>query len=847
MRTSWPRTLRAKCTCRGTQCRSYSIGLARRMAASPAGRRALLFPTSTLLYSFMFGWGMLEDGHVKQQRREQWNQAIDQAKAELEEQKKAIDQKMGNLGADEKERLLKILDENAESNDDEEGVDAPQLGPPRPTLCNEMIIKWTQEKAKVRDILEKSAGEHAASADAEPAVGSQDSEQEAWEKAATDRWMSEQELELWKDSTMYTMLSRNKSTVPHNTGGDLDLENVPPQSIYASDELKRKGLKSRWTRRKIQATNLAMAKLVLRLIKEGVRKGDKGVHRTVEEKIRRLRNIPVHFHQIFYPNLTQLGRMELLITFQWYDTIWPPRERQDEIPRFPPVFHNKYPYYSQDPTGEFHLECYRMNHHIFNCFEQAFSGEISLQMLIMNICDSLLTSSAPPNVTTCNALILGFTRLEQPTLVDFVIQAFEETYIRFDEITCCAILNHYMRTERANHFSNLINMMTGAVQVVQRRYLFLAHPLLHQNWSNEKVARKTHNRVVPHPTQPGKLVQKVFPTPKVFSRIIVGNLKFYGLADTIELCTHLTQDGWAFDIAGLTYFLAATAAEADWAAGVMVWQQIQDLRASAPTAPISARGATSPFDAAGKPIRTSPTPLAPLDIEAYAHMLVLCDKCARPDVAAHVVAEAFATSGHRPIPIRRLATRLAKGGRDAMLMKSLRVDDHRLRADMGQQLAADWRAWRDVHTEGREAEAEQREEEAWLRRHAERVRRHGVARWWDEEGEGLEETSTHVVQEHNQLQEQDHHHHHHHLDTTAATKADSSSTPPSSAEAESEAIKAWEAEAWMSTKSRRLLYQNVRKVWSPQWEQEPEQPDGAAGTSSSGDGVGSAKGGGRGG
>ncbi|KAK8166973.1 hypothetical protein IWX90DRAFT_486821 [Phyllosticta citrichinensis] len=792
----------------------------------------------------MFGWGMLEDGHGKQQRREQWNHAIDQAKAELEDQKKAVEQRMRYLGQDEKERLLNDLDENADSIQEEydEGPQTAEDVAQLPT-SSEVINEWKQHAAKARDLLGKSeAGEHSVPEDGEPKADSEESDaaqQKRWEKAAIGRWMSEQERELWKDTTIYTMLSRQKSTMEHNTAADLDVENVPPQSIYAPESTKRAGLRSRWTRRKIQATNLAMAKLVLRLIKEGVRKGDKGVEYSVREKRRRLQNLPVYFHQLFWPGIAQLGRIELLITHQWYDTIVPPRDMQEDIPTFPPVFHNQYPYYSQDPHGQFHLDCYRMNHHIFNCFEQCFSGEISLQTLIMNICDSLMTSSAPPNITTYNALILGFTRLEQSTLVDFVIQALEETYIRPDEITSCAILNHYMRTDRANHFSNYVNMMTGSTYVANRRYLHLAHPLLHHNWHNQRVTRKTHNRVVPHPTQEGKLVQKVFPTPKVFSRIIVGTLKFHGLEHAIKLCTQLTRDGWAFDITGLTYFLAATAAEADWAAGVMVWQQIQDLRATAPPA----SPPKTPHEAANPP-------LPPLDIEPYAHMLVLCDRCGRPDVAEHVVAEAYATSGLRPVPIQRLAARLAKGGRDAMLMKSLRADDHRLRADMGQQLAGDLRTWR-------AEEDERRAEEEWLVAHAANASDGGggggggggVVNWWEQEsllqddaGAAVEATKTSPTtaikakmatstltsstspapSPLNQTTLPPHAVFPDHQHPTAAKTATHFSATAAADDVDTdEAVKAWEAEAWMSTKSRRL-YTHVRKAWSPQWEGQEE-------------------------
>ncbi|KAK7554950.1 hypothetical protein IWX92DRAFT_425785 [Phyllosticta citricarpa] len=850
MRTSWPRTLRAKCTCRGSQCRSYSIGLARRIASNATGRRALLFPTSTLLYTFMFGWGMLEDGHGKQQRRDQWNKAIDQAKAELEEQKKGIERRMSYLGPDEKQRLLNDLDENAESivYDYEDAPQNAEVVAHLPT-SSEILNEWTQQKAKAKELLETSAAEeHTASEDAVPKADPGDSDaaqQKRWEKAAVGRWMTDQELELWKDSKIYTMLTQQKAFVEHNTATYLDIENVPPQSIYAREETKRAGLRSRWTRRKMQATNLAMAKLVLRLIKEGVRKGDKGVAFSVREKRRKLQNLPVYFHQIFWPSINQLGRVELLITRQWYDTVTPPRHKQEEVPKFPPVFHNQYPFYSQDPHGQFHFDCYKMNHHIFDCFEQCFSGEMSLQTLIMNICDSLMTSSAPPNITTYNALILGFTRLEQTTLVDFVIQALDESYIRPDEITSCAILNHYMRTDRGNHFTNYVNMMVGDVHVVNKRYLHLAHPLLHQNWHTRRVARKTNNRVVPHPMQDGKLVQKVFPTPKVFSRIIVGNLRFYGLEDTIALCTQLTGDGWAFDITGLTYFLAATASEGDWAAGVMVWQQIQDLRATAP--PLTPP--KSPHDIAN-------APLPPLDIEVYAHMLVLCDRCGRPDVAEHVVAEAYATSGLRPIPIQRLAQRLAKGGRDALLMKSLRTDDHRLREDMGQQLAGDLRIWR-------VEESERRAEEEWLAAHAKNVKEGKVVNWWEEESALHDDGAAAAAAGVDNI-------------TTTTTTSSFTTTTASSSEptnptnepppptndaeaaqqrpptttttnttatpqdfsADNEAIRAWEANAWMSTKSRRL-YKSVRKVWSPQWEvdESEENSSGSAGGGDGGDGA----------
>ena len=84
MQTLWSRAVQTKCTCRCSSCFSYGTALARR-STTAAARRGLRFGDAfTAFYSSIFAIAAVADAKGKDARRQKWDEAIAEAKSDLE-------------------------------------------------------------------------------------------------------------------------------------------------------------------------------------------------------------------------------------------------------------------------------------------------------------------------------------------------------------------------------------------------------------------------------------------------------------------------------------------------------------------------------------------------------------------------------------------------------------------------------------------------------------------------------------------------------------------------------------------------------------------------------------------
>lgn len=638
MQTLWSRTLRAtKCTCRCQQCLSFSTAVARRTTTA-ARKRLLSLPSSTIFYSAIFACAAVADGRAKQQRREKWNHAIQEVKEELVP---------GDADADTR---------TLEGRGDE-AVPAKERTKTMPDLDGDISRLEDMDPHDLAAILEQAASGAETPAAAEELMRKK-LERARARGAEQDQYdATERELSDWEYAQRYTMLQGGRPDWPENTGPPFDSESFPPQSIYASDGRKIEGLESRWSRRKMQTMNLSMAKLVLRMCQEAdlsmyplLRKWDPALPECW---------IPENTYWVAIKEKEQKKKFLKRINDFLHFTKEPTRE--DQVPEFLPIF-KKYPFYEQDAEGEFHRQCHSMNKRIFETFDKCFNGEINVPTLIGDVCEELLTAPAPPNITTYNALILGFTRLRQSAFTDIVIDSLHEVHMRPDEITCAAALTHYISTDNARQFTRFVQLMTG---ISTTNYaLMLARPTL--SLSHASTLARLQNRVQRHPRRRDRLIQKVRPTPRVMNAVVAGLLKFHGLERTIDICGTLAADGWGFDCDGLTRFLHACAERRDWEAGLAVWQQLQVLRAQRP-------------------------PERPLERDAYLHMLGLCWMCDRVGAFEEVLREAEEVAGYRAGALEKDFEKMRRRGLDVFDAAAERRREWLLRHDMAAKFEAEGR------------------------------------------------------------------------------------------------------------------------------------------------------------
>jgi hypothetical protein len=125
------------------------------------------------------------------------------------------------------------------------------------------------------------------------------------------------------------------------------------------------------------------------------------------------------------------------------------------------------PSYNMKDDGSHHNIARDLNDSLLSLLRAYKKGEISFKALILKICTNLLISPAPPDIQTCNILLLGFHKLRLNhiskcnRLFDFWVDVLQETRIRPNEITCATILANYRKRNLADEFAYFVALMRG--------------------------------------------------------------------------------------------------------------------------------------------------------------------------------------------------------------------------------------------------------------------------------------------------------------------------------------------------------------------------------------------------
>jgi hypothetical protein len=268
--------------------------------------------------------------------------------------------------------------------------------------------------------------------------------------------------------------------------------------------------------------------------------------------------------------------------------------------------------YSQDIEGE-HLDTTtELNRCIQELFRLRLEGVLHAAELTAKVYYNLSVSSAPPNIDTFNALLLGFSRARQPEQVRDIISAINISRMRPNEVTLATILRFFTATGDSANFTQWFALIRGWYGGLD-----LARP-------DVVVNRAGADRLIDHRNgaRTGKVCQLPAPTPMVFGAIIRGILKFDGFSAALQLCEIMGEEGWRLGISGLAPLLKDCATRKDLDAGRAVWQQIQKRRAA--KLRLRASGERTPV----------------IHIDTYASMLRLCSRCNEQDLFAQVLDQA---------------------------------------------------------------------------------------------------------------------------------------------------------------------------------------------------------------
>ncbi|KAL6155915.1 hypothetical protein ACJQWK_05453 [Exserohilum turcicum] len=512
----WSRARPTPGTCRCISCSSPAATLSR------TGRRcalrapwALGTPTSTFAYTTVFAAGLAIDAKAKAARNRQWERAFS-----------SLDDSENGQAPVQAGKEPEVAHPAALSFDDLPpdfdwqalqrivGMD----------LVDDPVLQALEVESQIRDYGEMN-----------------------WDDLRFDSRFPGAQLLEW----------------PANTGPDLVRYNLPPQSLWAPDALRLKAMRRRHTWKKMAMQEIATGLLVHELLHRA------SVARFLKTARHELGKLAPQILEVVRMDQDQRKNAHLKIV-EALEHVHKTRvdSSAEEIAAARMhTNHTAIPNYRQDADGDFYSITKQLNEGIGTLLHETPRGNDKVAALaVAKICHNLLISSAPPDLQTFNTLLVGFRRWRRRELVDRVIAAFYANKIRPNEITCREILEHYAwgGQTRASSFSRFVARMRGLDDA-----LMLAHPDININEAGQ-------DRLVR--IQPGKIFQKVYPTPMVFSALIGGVMRFAGFDRALDIYYEMKADGWGLDLKGLTRLLGSCVRRADWEGGVYVWGEINSIK-----------------------------------------------------------------------------------------------------------------------------------------------------------------------------------------------------------------------------------------------------------------------------
>ncbi|GAB7350727.1 hypothetical protein MBLNU459_g1280t1 [Dothideomycetes sp. NU459] len=504
MQNVWSRIAQTRLSCRCPSCLTTASGVARSTTTATGKRPGRYAYSSTLFYSGIFAAAATTDAGIKQRRRDQWDRAIADVKHDLEHEDAAT-----------------------------------------PTPMPAYSVNTTAAEAALMARPHGDAGLERAPDAQEPSA---------------------------EPSAMYTPVAAEDDEAlfepgctparpiwPANTGLRPVPHNLPPQSIYATAHAKRKTLDRRWTPKKLRSTELAVDKVILRLL---LYMDDKECRAWAAQAIPgpgpldELISSP-RSHLEAMLDATQLRLDAVRRADTWL--------HQDTPERLP---HSTQ--YHQDDDGYFHGTAADLNRALQDLFKKRAAGDLAYSHMLAKICYNLSVSTAPPNLQCWNTLLQGFINLGKNDHPVFItIRAIREANVRMNEQTIISVLNYYTSIGHSHRFTWFVGLMRG-----QGPGLSLARPDIAIN----EAGASRLIRVDDPATGATKVIQKPHATPGVFEALVCGVLHFAGFDAALRVCSDMGHDGWGLSMRGLTPLLRDRIDVADWPAAAALWAQIRRIQ-----------------------------------------------------------------------------------------------------------------------------------------------------------------------------------------------------------------------------------------------------------------------------
>lgn len=358
---------------------------------------------------------------------------------------------------------------------------------------------------------------------------------------------------LFEDETYVS----HKPIWPANTGEPLVRHNLPPQSIYASEDVQERAARKLWTPKKLRITELTVDRLVLRML-------------LYLDDIGRLEEVVDSVPTTFHP-LLQTSRKELELFLKRTETKLRAVRASDQFLTTRPYLSNYvHPHsakYGQDPDGA-HLstsaEQLEAMNSVLSHLDSKHSGALS--NTLVKICYNLSISTAPPTLSVWNSLLKHLMReSDAKKPVDLIIDCIHKANVRMNEETLIHVLEHCIATDDGPAFTRFVGMMRG-----DHGGLMLARPdiTITERGGASRLIRLSEEKVIQNP----------YPTPKVFEVLTSGVLHFAGFEAALGICQDMGEQGWGLAIRGLIPLLTECVQRSDWESGAAVWRQVNLLK-----------------------------------------------------------------------------------------------------------------------------------------------------------------------------------------------------------------------------------------------------------------------------
>jgi hypothetical protein len=523
----WSRAVRTQGTCRCISCISNSSAVSSQGGAvTLRGAWALGTPTSTFVYTGVFAAGLAYDAKSKRKRNEQWEAAFTHLREGLDQ-----------TSTQEHSRIVEV-----EAN--EVTVDDDDFPPTQNPL--EEGLNW----AKVYRVAGTELEDNVVAGLRDGVVSSEQPYNMDLEHLSESLWQLLPYDSRFPSAPTMEWLA--------NTGPNPTRFHLPPQSLWAPENVRWTAMRTRQVWKKLTMQELSVGALIYSLL------GHTNVPQLPDDV---LASLSPHIRQVIQMDKQQRLRCQSEVLDGMERLANVDVKISKDVALALAKLHTvdiAIPKYFQDSDGDFHFICSQMNSALKNIIDEKPYDEHALAVATAKICHNLLVSSAAPDVQTINLLVSGFGRWKQPKLVDAVITAFTSCKIRPNEITCAAVLNHYIQNNRPDCFSLFVARMRGV-----RNALMLAR----RDVTINEAAQGRLIRV-----KEDKVYQKVYPTPMVFNTLMLGVLRFAGFDRAMEVYMDMKEDRWGMDVFGLGHFLEDCIQRANWEGGLFIWEEIDSIK-----------------------------------------------------------------------------------------------------------------------------------------------------------------------------------------------------------------------------------------------------------------------------